>query len=162
MNKFNIKQQQIISDQPPGMDKNSIIYDPSSVPSTGNLPNVEKILDEIIKILECMNTDEMKLLKESNKPLFDQVMEEKFPEFSGKYFGIFQMVLTGEDLSPLFKMLNIITNITEGGTSFEDGEKDVGTYLTKFLPTGLLDKIQSGEITPDMIKQKPKNKKNKK
>ena len=158
MNNLNIKTQFVSGNQ---LDKNSLIYDPTSGGIPDTLPNIELILDEIIKILECMNTEEMQILKSSNKTLFDQVMEEKFPQFSERYYGMFQMVLSGEDISPLFKMLDVIGSINSGHTSFEDGEKNVGTYLTKFLPEGLLQKLESGEITPDMIKQK-KNKQKKK
>jgi len=155
MNGFNMKTQVVSGDQ---IDKNSIIYDPYSdnVPST--LPNVELILDDVIKILECMNTDEMQTLKSSNKELFEQVMEDKFPQFSDRYYGMFKMVLSGEDISPLFKMLDVIGNINAGKTSFETGEKDVGTYLKKFLPEGLVQKLESGEVTPEMIQQKYKQK----
>ena len=153
MNNLNIKTQVVSENQ---LDKNSLIYDPTNGGIPDTLPNVELILDEIIKILECINTEEMQVLKSSNKELFEQVMEDKFSQFSERYYGIFRMVLTGEDITPLFKMLDVISNINSGHTSFEDGEKDVGTYLKKFLPEGLVQKIESGEITPDMIKQKQK------
>jgi hypothetical protein len=159
MDNLNMKPQ-FVSE--PQLDKNSIIYDPSSGEVPAVLPNVESILDEIIKILECMNTEEMQVIKSTNEPLFNQLMEDKFPQFVERYYSIFKKVLSGEDLNPLFKMLDVIGNINTGQTSFETGEKTVGSYLTKFLPNGLLEKINSGEITPEMLEAKQKKRHKKK
>lgn len=152
---FNIKDQKVVSGGIPN-DPHTLVYDPSSGGIPDVLPNTDIILDNVIKILECMNTDEMKLLKKTNVQLFEQTMEEKFQEFADRYYSIFRMVLSGEDITPLFKMLNVINNINSGKKSFEDGEREVGMYLTKFLPPELLDKIAAGEISEKDIKYKNK------
>jgi len=159
MNNFDIKEQKIVSENVPG-DSHTIVYDPSSGGIPDVLPNADVILDNVIKILECMNTDEMQLIKKANIPLFEQTMEEKFQEFADRYYSIFRMVLSGEDITPLFKMLSVINNINSGKKSFEDGEKEVGSYLTKFLPPDLMNKIASGEINEKDVKYGKKKKNN--
>ena len=96
--------------------------------------------------------------KKANIPLFEQTMEEKFQEFADRYYSIFRMVLSGEDITPLFKMLSVINGISSGKKSFEDGEREVGSYLTKFLPPDLIDKISTGEINENDIKYGKKKK----
>lgn len=160
---LNIKDKKIISG--PEIDtSNGIVYDfGENDESPGNAENVDLILDQVISILEHMNTPEMKELKESNYPLFEQTLEDKYQNFAYNYYSVFKMVISGEDITPLFKMLEILSNVKAGKTSFEDGEKDVGKYLTKFLPDGLVDKLETGELNVNDIKTpNKKNKKNKK
>lgn len=143
------------------IDENTIVYDPEDIPVPENLPNPNEILDDIINILEYMNLDEMKTLRNTNLELFVQIMEEKFSDFSSNYYSLFRMVIDGgEDLDPLFKMLEIITNINSGNTSFESGEQEVGSYLKKFIPPELLRKIETGELElpPDSNKKNKKKK----
>jgi hypothetical protein len=146
MNKdLDIKEKKIVTESEL-KNTQGIMYDFGDDEPITKLPDANEILDEIIKILECMNTEEMKLLRESNKELFEQLMEEKFPDFSYKYLAVFQMILSGEDITPLFKMLDVISQVNSGKSTVEQGEKDVGKYLTKFLPDGLLEKLESGEL----------------
>jgi len=161
MNNFDVKEQKIVSDKITN-DPYTLVYDPSSGAIPDVLPNADEILDNVIKILECMNTDEMQLIKKANAPLFEQTMEEKFQAFADRYYSIFRMVLSGDDITPLFKMLNVINKINTGTKSFEDGEREVGSYLTKFLPPELIEKIASGEINEKDVKYGKNSKKKKK
>jgi hypothetical protein len=126
------------------------------------LPNATNILDRVIEILECMNTNEMKALKSTNLAVFENTMEEKFQSFADQYFGVFRMLLSGEDISPLFMMLGEINKHNNGKQTYEDTEQTVGTYLNKFIPKELLDKLASGELNANDITTNQSNKKNKK
>lgn len=161
---INIKEQKIVSeDEMNKMNNNNLMYDFGEDDGKAeSLPDISKMLDNVIEILECMNNDDMKLLKNTDVLLFEQMMEEKFAEFSSNYYSVFKMILSGEDIGPLFKMFEVIGNINTGKTTFEQGEKTVGTFLTKFLPPELLEKMENGEFEEEQIKQKNKNKKNKK
>ena len=128
----------------PTQDPNALVYDfgdDEDITKEG-LPDVTKILDAVIQVLECMATPEMQLLKTTNKATFEQVMEERFPSFSDEYYSVFKMILSGEDITPLFAMLGVIQNITSDKISLEDGKKTVGKYLNKFLPKELLDGLK--------------------
>lgn len=134
-----------------------IIYDVNDGEGPLNLPNASDVMDDIIKILECMNTDEMKLLKATNAQVFEQTMEDKFPLFTFTYYSIFKMLLSGEDIEPLKEMLKIINTVNQGQQSAEDGEKDVGKYLSKFLPENLLEKLDKPPKSSQGKKKKNKH-----
>ena len=120
MDNFDIKEQKIVSEQITN-DPHTLVYDPSSGSVPDVLPNTDDILDNVIKILECMNTDEMQLIKNANVPLFEQTMEEKFQTFADRYYSIFRMVLSGEDITPLFKMLSVIKKCHFDKKQSQDG-----------------------------------------
>lgn len=155
---FDIKEQKVVSKHDI-QGSNTIVYDPSEGEIPEVLPDTDDILDNVIKVLECMNTEEMQMLKKANNNLFEQTMEEKFPAFADRYYSMFKMVLSGDDITPLFKMLSVINGISGGKKSFEDGEKEVGSYLTKFLPPELVNKMESGELSEKDVKYTQKNKK---
>jgi hypothetical protein len=131
-----------------------IVYDPSGdeIATPESLPDPNEILDSVINILEFMNTPEMVELKNSDRAQFDDTMEEKFLEFSSSYYGIFRMIIDGEDITPLYAMLSIISKVKSGGSTMEEAEKNVGTYLTKFLPPEIVDKMEKGILTDKDIK----------
>lgn len=164
MNPINIKDKQIVSESEIDTSK-GIMYDfGQDVDDDPNrtVPNADEILDDVIKILEYMNTPEMKKLRESNPVIFEETMEQKFEKFAFYYYSVFKILLSGDDITPLFKMLEILGKINSGKTSLEEGEKNVGKYLTKFLPDGLLEKIEKGQIGLNDIKQVPSKPNNKK
>lgn len=163
MDDFTIKEQKVVNT--PGNEKNKIVLnlggDDEKDPDPSELPNASSVLDDVIKILECMNTDEMKNLKKTNEAVFEQVMEDRFPDFSFKYYSVFKMILSGEDITPLFLMLDAIDDVNKGKKSFADAERRVGMHLNKFIPKELMDKLQSGELGPKDIKTSNKVNKSK-
>lgn len=112
------------------------VYDRDIEPflSREDLPNPGDILDNVIRMLEVMLTAEMKVLKNSNSEEYEKIMEDKFPDFSMKYYGLFKMVLSGEDITPLFGMLAGLADAKKGTTTLDVVEKNIGKELSKFLP----------------------------
>lgn len=147
---FNMSDKKIVSGQE--MGDNSIVFDINEGDVTNTLPNACDILDTVISILECMNTPEMKQLRETDFNMFEQLMEEKYLTFADRYYNVFKMVLSGEDITPLFQMLQVINDVKIGRTDLESGEQYIGQCLTKFLPKDLLHKLESGELTENDIK----------
>lgn len=169
LNDINIKEQKIVTeDEMKNMQ--GITYDVCGDDDDDvitSLPNASDILDDVIKLLEYMNTEEMKILKNTSQGAFEQALEDKFPEFSYNYYSVFKMILSGDDITPLFKMLEMISDVNIGKSNIEECEQGVGKYLSKFLPDGLLEKLENEQIaamnggTQANIKN-TKNKKNKK
>lgn len=85
-----------------------------------NLPDPNQILDQVLNILEYIATPDLKLIRESDPKFFESLVEEKFPEFTDRYYGIFKMLLSGSDLSPLFAMLSGINHIKTGQKKYRD------------------------------------------
>lgn len=120
------------------MDKDSMVYDMGYDTLPTSIPDPAPILDEIIKILEFMDQTDIQIMRKTEVAQFHALMEEKFSDFADKYYSVFMMVLSGEDLTPLFKMMEIMAEMNSGTKSIKKGEEDVGYYLTKFLPDSLL------------------------
>ena len=156
MDDINIKEQKFVSCIEPEKDKNKIVLNfgnsDEKAPDPSELPNANSVLDDVILILECMATDEMKNLKNTNINVFEQVMEDRFQDFSFKYYSIFRMILSGEDITPLFMMLDAINDVNSGKKNFEEAERRVGMHLNKFIPPELMEKLQSGELDANDIK----------
>ncbi len=115
--------------------KAGMVYDPSGglgddLPPP-NLPNVDELLDGIIQILQYMCTDEMKKLKDDDEGEYKRHMEEKFPDFSFRYYATFQKVISGDDLTHLFNMIGAMKSAESGRMSFEQAEKSTFETLKR-------------------------------
>ncbi len=124
-----------------------------------NLPDSNIIMDNIILILEYMNTPEMVELRKNNNDVFVSTMETKFEDFAERYYSVFRMVISGKDISMLFEMLSTIDKMKKNKTSVEMGEQHIGNKLKQFLPDGFEEKLQ--KETVQKMNSKSKNKKNK-
>ncbi len=124
-----------------------------------NLPDSNIIMDNIILILEHMNTPEMVELRKNNNDVFISTMETKFEDFAERYYSVFRMVISGKDISMLFEMLSTIDKMKKNKTSVEKGEQHIGNKLKQFLPDGFEEKLQ--KETVQKMNSKSKNKKNK-
>ncbi len=124
-----------------------------------NLPDSNIIMDNIILILEHMNTPEMVELRKNNNDVFVSTMETKFEDFAERYYSVFRMVISGKDISMLFEMLSTIDKMKKNKTSVEMGEQHIGNKLKQYLPEGFEEKLQ--KETVQKMNSKSKNKKNK-
>jgi hypothetical protein len=97
--------------------------------SQSELPNVHDLLNDVIKILEYMNTPEMQNLKKTEEAQYKLLMEQKFPEFSFRYYSLFQKLITGEDITPLLGMFAQIEKVKTGKITLDEAEKKVGESL---------------------------------
>jgi hypothetical protein len=107
---------------------NAIVYDPYEN-STPSLPDVPTVLGQVEDILKYMVTDDMMKLRKDNFEEFEQHMEQKFSEFSDRYYALFQKLLSGEDISPLMDMFATIEKIKSGKVTMEKGEEQLGKKL---------------------------------
>lgn len=105
------------------------VYDMEGDYNQSALPNTEKLMDEVIKILEVMNESYYKELRIKNNKQYVVEMEKLFPDFSFRYFALFMQVISGEDITPLIGMLLQIDRLKRGEVSIEDAEKCVGESL---------------------------------
>ena len=108
-------------------EKPGYVYDIEN--ETPNMCNVPTMLDNIADVLEYMCEDEVQELKKKDDAEYTAHMEAKFHEFSDEYFSVFQKIITGDDLTPMFGMLAMIERIQNDELSFDDGEKMVGEQL---------------------------------
>ncbi len=108
--------------------KNAVVLD-YEFSETPNLPDTNSLLQTIANVLEYMCTDPMLDLKEQSPDVFEKHMEDKYPEFSTRYYAVFKKLLSGEDISPLFEMIAQIERIQSGAVSIEKAEEELGMQL---------------------------------
>jgi hypothetical protein len=84
--------------------------------------DIKYIIDSITNIIEFISTDEMFKLKEENKTEYEQIIYEKFKDFSGRYFSLFNIILDGElnSLSHLVMMLNTLCMVKTKKISMDE------------------------------------------
>ena len=127
---MNPKNQQFVTEDMIKNNPNAIVYDVDEL-SEPNLPDMNLLLDNIIQVLEAMNEDYFVQLKRSNIQKYEQELEQRFPSFSNQYYAMFQKIISGEDLTHLFSMLEAIENVNQGHISLEEVEIQLGKKLAK-------------------------------
>jgi len=90
-----------------------------------NLVDPDFVADNVLKILRYMQNDKLMNLKKQNYNVYEKHMEEAFPQFSDEFYFIFKKVISGDDISPLYPMLQQIKLIKEGKKAFENAENSV-------------------------------------
>lgn len=109
--------------------KPGFVYDIDGDFSMENLPNIEQLADKVLEILEYATQPEIKKLRADDINEYTMHMEKRFSKFSDRFFAIFQKIISGENVSPLFYMLDKLQKVQSGKMSIEDAEKDVGMEL---------------------------------
>ena len=107
--------------------KQGIVYDIEAGES--ELPDINMVLDKVAEILEVCGQKDMIELKKKDSELYEKTMEDKFPEFSDRYYALFQQLLTGNDITPLLRMLVEIEKVQKSEQTLEEAEKMVGQSL---------------------------------
>lgn len=105
------------------------VYDPSDIDGSPSFPDVPQLLDNVNDILEYMCTPDMQKLRKDDKEGFQIHMEQAYPDFSFRYYNLFVMLLSGQDISPLLTMLGAIERVKTGDITMEAAEQYVGTAL---------------------------------
>jgi|SaaInlStandDraft_4_1057021.scaffolds.fasta_scaffold01392_9 hypothetical protein len=73
--------------------------------------NLQFIINKFTEIITYMDTNEIKALKQTNKPQYRGHMMDKYEDFYEKYPHFFEKAIEGENLGELFKMFRIIDAI---------------------------------------------------
>ncbi len=135
MDGFNIKEQVTVTEEGLQNAKPGYMYDPGLIEdddeATANLPEINVLLAQVIKILDYMSQNEIKQMRKDNEPAYQSHMEQQFPNFSMRYYGVFQKLISGEDLNPLFQMMGQIERVKRGEISLSEAEKEVGESLAE-------------------------------
>ena len=143
--------------------KNGLVYDMGDL--TPNLPDIPLLLSQIEEILEYMYDDNILDLKKNNNSKFRQCMEDKFSNFSSRYYGIFDKLLSGGDLTHLYSMFTEIERIKKGEVSLEDAEQVLGEELAKdYIPNKLRSQnctVEDIKVSDGKRKKRKKREKNK-
>lgn len=99
----------------------------------GEMPDLQNIIDTLPKICDLMETDEMILLRNTNKGTFEQKMEEHFPEFSDKNFSLFRMIIHGniDTWTNLIEMIKTLCMVKLGQISMGTANQHISNVLAE-------------------------------
>lgn len=94
------------------------------------LPDVDKIIETLGKIISKLSEPDMKSMKDDNYQGYLMIMTEEFSEFSETNSGIFQKLVDHEDISFFFTMLDYIKKVKNGELLLENADdmfkQDIG------------------------------------
>ena len=93
--------------------------------------DIKQVLDDVANVIEMISTDEMMELKEKDFKKYQDKIEDKFPKFSARYYGIFMKLIRGEDISTLMIMLSIMAKIKKGLMTYKEGEIEMSKILSQ-------------------------------
>ncbi len=96
----------------------------------------KKLLEDLIKLVEYVETPEMKELQKSNENLYFYQVDEKFSDFSDNYYNIFRLIVddTKNRSNNLFKIIDMIkrlNKIEEGNSTKEKEFEEVKEQLAE-------------------------------
>ena len=102
------------------------------------IPDIEKLLDNILNFLNYINQESMQELEATNKIEFDQHLNTHFNDFSEKHYSIFKMLLDSENratnIAKLFDMLSKLKQVKMGRLDIHQADRDFQEELNnKFL-----------------------------
>lgn len=95
------------------------------------LPDLNKLTREIINLLTFLNTPEMKKLKIEDFQKYESTAEKECSYVPTYYYGIFQKIINGKDISYLLEMLVELNKVKENKASIKEVAKGLGEKLAE-------------------------------
>lgn len=92
-------------------------FEPKDNSQTGNgktavLPDLEKLLDRVLELLQYINTEEMKDLESKDPAAFETHLDLKFEDISMKYYSVFRLVIDKENREEnIFRLIEIFSTL---------------------------------------------------
>jgi len=99
-----------------GIDPN-LIYKPKE-----EIVDLNYVTSQIIEILNFINTDEMKKMKNDSSEIFEKYIENKFSDFSLWYPSILKLIFenTEENMKKLMNLINTLKKVQNKELSMDD------------------------------------------
>jgi len=96
--------------------------------------DIKSIKENVIMITKFMLIPEIKLLASTNQDLYKEKMKSIFTSFELNYPSLFDIIISGDDLTPLDFILSTMEKINNGDTDKDKGEMSIGDHLaTKYV-----------------------------
>jgi hypothetical protein len=89
------------------------------------LPNVPELLDSINNILKYTQTNEMILLKKHSIDNYDKHLNDKFETFALKNPNMFKKIISGDDITYLYEMINKLERVKSGTFTLEEANQEI-------------------------------------
>jgi len=102
-----------------------IIFDPTRGITSNEdykFPDATEMLCEVEKIMEYMCTDEMIAMKAKDSGEYMHHMETRFEVMANKHFGLFRMIVNGDNLDMFFTMMEYMDKVNRKEIEPRDAE----------------------------------------
>lgn len=97
------------------------------------LPDLKQLVETLTAIFECIGTDDMIRLRETDKDKYDETLLKKFPDFCERYWSLFNIILDGEmeSMGNLVMMINTICMVKTGQISMDTAYAHIREKLSE-------------------------------
>ena len=93
--------------------------------------DVHLITNQIITFLEFISTEDMIQLKKKNLDEYFSILESTFKSFIDEYYSIYQLLIIGNDITPLFHMIKSLVSIQNNHINIDDATDMIKYELAK-------------------------------
>jgi len=120
-----------------------------------NLESVDLILTKVVNIQSfCL---EHKEIFQNDKRKMLELVENAFPHFYDQYPRICRMILSGENLDPLFQMIQLFGKVQTGNISFEKANDIIVNGLNARYVNPILDSEQLVKEREEKMRKEQNN-----
>ncbi|AYV83568.1 MAG: hypothetical protein Hyperionvirus8_52 [Hyperionvirus sp.] len=109
----------------PGME--NIVVPADNLVDASGLPNVEKLLDRILELLQYINTPPMEALEASDPAAFECHVDAKFEDLSMRYYSVFRLVLDKENreenILKLIDTFSFVKKVQQGEMTIDKADE---------------------------------------
>lgn len=106
----------------PEMPANDKLVDESG------LPDLEKLLDRVLELLQYINTPEMQALEISDPPAFECHLDVKFEDISMRYYSVFRLIIDKENreenIFKLIEIFSILKKVKSGDINIDKADEN--------------------------------------
>lgn len=92
------------------------------------IPDLGKLLDNILQLLQYINTDEMQKLELEDNESFMEHVDNKFRNLSIQYYSIFSLLMDRknreDNVQKIIEMINRLKQVKEGKISLKQADHD--------------------------------------
>jgi hypothetical protein len=122
------------------------------------IPDVEKLIEHVINLLQYINTDEMQQFEDNDPTGFETHLDNKFSDFTARYYTVFKLLLDKPNRhANVARMLELFQNLSK----VKNSEKSMDTVYEEYTEVINNEFIYSkyggkANFEREMMKQKKK------
>lgn len=96
-----------------------------------SIADIKDLTKTIVQFMKYVSTDEMKKLRLTNEKEFEERIEDTFPDLLDGYYGIYKLLLSGQDIGLLFEMLRSLNKVNDGSSDFQKEREKISAMVNE-------------------------------
>lgn len=96
-----------------------------------SIADIKDLTKTIVQFMKYVCTDEMKKLRLTNEKEFEERIEDTFPDLLDGYYGIYKLLLSGQDIGLLFEMLRSLNKVNDGLSDFQKEREKISAIVNE-------------------------------